>query len=203
MPAANWIFVDWTENGTQVSVDPEYTFTVTGNRELTANFVETFLITATANPTEGGYIQGEGTYPAGSLVILQAYANSDFSFYAWTENGVPVSSSASYTFTASANRNLVAGFLPTVNVEETAGGISIYPNPVSGTLYLRTSPGASSGIKTVWLSDPEGRCVFERTTGGSSHEMTVDVSPFAPGFYLVRIMLVDGTMTNARVVVVK
>lgn len=34
-----YAFYEWTENGTRVSTDSAYTFTVTGNRTLTANFV--------------------------------------------------------------------------------------------------------------------------------------------------------------------
>lgn len=34
-------FVNWTENGEEVSTDPTYVFTVTGDRSLVANFVET------------------------------------------------------------------------------------------------------------------------------------------------------------------
>jgi hypothetical protein len=38
-PAANFDFVNWTEDGNEVSVSADYSFTVTGNRNLTANFV--------------------------------------------------------------------------------------------------------------------------------------------------------------------
>lgn len=37
-PANGWEFVDWTENGTTVSTEASYTFTITGNRSLTAAF---------------------------------------------------------------------------------------------------------------------------------------------------------------------
>ncbi len=37
-PYQNYRFVRWTENGGEVSTDPLYTFTVTGNRNLTAHF---------------------------------------------------------------------------------------------------------------------------------------------------------------------
>ena len=33
-------FINWTENGAKVSTDPNFTFTVTANRNLTANFEE-------------------------------------------------------------------------------------------------------------------------------------------------------------------
>jgi hypothetical protein len=42
---ANYNFVNWTENGTPVSVSPSYTFAVSSNRALTANFSS-----ATVNP---------------------------------------------------------------------------------------------------------------------------------------------------------
>lgn len=37
-PAANYHFVNWTEGGSQVSTSASYTFTVSGNRTLVANF---------------------------------------------------------------------------------------------------------------------------------------------------------------------
>lgn len=37
-PNTNYIFVNWTESGTIVSTNPAYTFTITGNRTLVANF---------------------------------------------------------------------------------------------------------------------------------------------------------------------
>ena len=36
--SAGYNFVNWTENGVEVSTDAQYTFTVTGNRSLVANF---------------------------------------------------------------------------------------------------------------------------------------------------------------------
>jgi len=37
-PSANYEFIDWTENGTTVSTNSTYSFTVTADRDLTANF---------------------------------------------------------------------------------------------------------------------------------------------------------------------
>ena len=37
-PNEGWVFVNWTENGSEVSTDAVYSFTVTGNRTLVANF---------------------------------------------------------------------------------------------------------------------------------------------------------------------
>ncbi|MDD4673939.1 MAG: T9SS type A sorting domain-containing protein, partial [Bacteroidales bacterium] len=44
IPNNGYIFDDWTENGTQVSINENYDFTVTSNRNLTANFVNSSSI---------------------------------------------------------------------------------------------------------------------------------------------------------------
>jgi len=52
--------VNWTEGGSEVSTDANYSFTVTENRTLVANFetnsTTEYTITATADPTVGGSI---------------------------------------------------------------------------------------------------------------------------------------------------
>ena len=104
-------FINWTENGQEVSTDASYTFTVTAARELVANFsLNSYEITASANPTEGGNIEGSGNYNHGASCTLTATANAGYTFINWTENGQEVSSIASYTFTVTEARELVANF---------------------------------------------------------------------------------------------
>lgn len=54
--------------------------------------------------------RGAGVYDEGSTVTVVAAPNSGFRFVNWTENGTPVSTSASYSFTVSAERTLAAHF---------------------------------------------------------------------------------------------
>ena len=104
-------FVNWTENGTQVSTTADYTFTVTGNRNLVAHFsTSSYIITAVADPAEGGVVSGSGGYDYGDQCTLTATANQGYTFVNWTENGTQVSTTADYTFTVTGNRNLVAHF---------------------------------------------------------------------------------------------
>ena len=104
-----YIFANWTENGSTVSSDAEYTFTVTSNRTLVANFtLNTYTITATCNPAEGGTVSGAGEYNHGESCTLTATANNGYTFVNWKENGSVVSTNASYTFTVEGDRNLVA-----------------------------------------------------------------------------------------------
>ena len=59
--SSNRSFLNWTENDQVVSTEAEYSFTVSGNRVLVANFSQpVYSVTATANPTEGGSISFEG-----------------------------------------------------------------------------------------------------------------------------------------------
>ena len=119
-----YTFLKWTENGTQVSTNTNYTFTVTGNRTLVAQFqVHSHTITATANPANGGSVTGGGTYDYGQTCTVTASPSTGYNFVNWTENGTQVSSSTSYSFTVTSNRTIVANFavqvtLPTVTTNQ-------------------------------------------------------------------------------------
>ncbi len=104
-------FTNWTENGDVVSTNANYTFTVNSNRSLVANFTEnTYTITVSANPSDGGTAAGGGTFTHGQSCTVTATANTGYTFTNWTENGNVVSSNASYTFNVEGNRSLVANF---------------------------------------------------------------------------------------------
>ncbi len=104
-------FTNWTENGDVVSTNANYTFTVNTNRSLVANFTEnTYTVTVSANPSNGGTATGGGTFTYGQSCTVTATANTGYTFTNWTENGNVVSSNASYTFNVEGNRDLVANF---------------------------------------------------------------------------------------------
>jgi hypothetical protein len=116
IPNSGYSFANWTENGVVVSTSSSYSFTVTGNRTLVANFTSApvnYTITTSASPAEGGATSGGGTYTSGSSVTVRATPNTGYSFVNWTENGTVVSTSADYSFSATANRSLVANFTTT------------------------------------------------------------------------------------------
>ena len=128
---SGYTFVNWTENGTQVSSNANYTFTVNGNRNLVANFQaqpQQYTISVSANPSNGGNVTGGGTYNQGQSCTVSATANSGYTFVNWTENGTQVSTNANYTFTVTSNRNLVAhfttqGYVITAIAEPSVGGV--------------------------------------------------------------------------------
>ncbi|GAB1404484.1 hypothetical protein MASR1M74_16630 [Lentimicrobium sp.] len=115
-----------------VSTDSEYTFTVTSDRTLVANFeTQTFTIIATASPVEGGTVTGAGNYTYNQTATLIATPAVGYEFVNWTENGDVVSTDSEYTFTVTSNRTLVANFeTQTFTIIATA-------SPVEGMVALR------------------------------------------------------------------
>jgi len=69
-----------------------------------------WTVSVTASPSGWGTVSGGGTFSDGDPCTVQATPNSDHTFINWTEGGTPVSVSASYTFTVTGNRTLVANF---------------------------------------------------------------------------------------------
>ncbi len=127
----NYSFTNWTENGSVVSTNASYTFTVNGNRNLVANFTyvpPTYTVNVSANPNNGGMVTGGGSYTEGAFCTVTATANTNYTFTNWTENGNVVSTNASYTFPVNGNHSLVANFTfvpPTYTV-------SVSANPSDG-----------------------------------------------------------------------
>jgi len=127
---SGYTFVKWTKNGTQVSTNPDYSFTVTSNATFVAHFQlsnNNYTINVLANPTAGGTVTGGGTYQQGQECIVTATVNEGYDFVNWTENGNEVSGSARYSFIVNGNRVLVANFVLktyniTVTVDPTEGG---------------------------------------------------------------------------------
>ena len=121
-PVENWTFLNWSENGEVVSTDSTYTFTVTTDRELLANFMPPLTITASAYPSGSGIITGDGVIGYGQTCTLTAIPNEGYSFCSWIENDSVVAYSPTYSFTVTGNRSLVANFGDCPNVVIGDGG---------------------------------------------------------------------------------
>ena len=87
----------------------------------------TWSITATANPVEGGSVEGAGNYVNGETCTLTATSADDYQFAHWTENGEVVSTENPYSFTVTSDRALVAVFGSTIPVS-----INVIPSPTRG-----------------------------------------------------------------------
>jgi len=128
-------FVSWTEDGTVVSSSASYSFVVSADRTLVANFTPIFAITTSSSPVAGGTTSGNGNYGSGTNVTVGATANAGYAFANWTQGGSVVTNAASYTFVATANRALVANFAPLLSIAFSAPGALILSWPASATGY--------------------------------------------------------------------
>ena len=175
---AGFTFINWTENGTQVSVLAEYEFTVEGNRILVANFEAQapteYTITVSANPSNGGTVTGGGTYQHGDQCTVEATMNEGYTFINWTEDGEVASTHARYTFNVNSDRTLVANF------QVQSYTISASANPTNGGTVTGAgtynygescslSATANSGYTfTNWTEN--GNVVYE----GANYTFTVE-----------------------------
>ncbi len=174
-------FVNWTENGNVVSNEAAYTFAVTGDRTLVANFeLMTFEITASADPIEAASISGAGTYNYGEEVTLTFDRNEDWAFQNWTENGDVVSEEMTYTFIATENRNLVANFLFTEGIGENSIAANVYPNPTKGEFTLE-----GEGLSHVRIVNAYGQTVYNADLEGD--QAHIDLSQMGKGIYMMHI----------------
>ena len=106
-----------TVSYTEKDITKTDTFVVT----IVDTSVVTYIIAVSASPSAGGTVSGDGAYDENASVTVSATANSGYSFVKWTENGEQVSTDASYTFTATSDRTLVAEFKEVV--------YTVYLNP--------------------------------------------------------------------------
>ena len=189
--ADGYDFVNWTENGTSVSTDESYTFTVTGARTLVANFeLQTFAITASANPSEGGTVTGSDTYNYGETCTLTVVLEEDYAFVNWTENGEVVSEEPTISFTVTEARTLVANLVNTAGVDEQNNQIMVYPNPVNDKLAVESS----SDIDLIEIYDIKGNLVISKTD--CANKVEIQTSDLPAGVYFIRLSTQKATETR-------
>ena len=204
-------FLYWAdENDDMVSEDNPYNFTVTADANLKAVFSqETYMITATASPSEGGTVTGFGGFTYNQLCTLVATANEGYQFVNWTLNGSEVSNDATYAFNVTESRDLVANFaldvLPVYTVTalvdpEEAGTVEGAGSFEQGATCTLTATAANEGYDFQYWADENGDMVSE----DNPFEFTVtgDVTytaMFSTNIYLITVTAnpsVGGTVTG-------
>lgn len=143
--------------------------------------VQTYTITVTANPSEGGNVSGGGTFNHGQSCTLTAVANTDYTFVNWTKDDIEISTDACYTFTVTESATYVAHFRYYDNVDEETTPIQIFPNPFASTLSIR----AGKTVKSVCVFDLYGRLIKEQQVYGL--DIDLDLSELSAGSYLLQL----------------
>ena len=149
-------------------VAPEaITFTTEGfgygtlSNPIVLNFRHSYDITATANPEEGGTVNGGGTYFQGETATLTATANTGYHFVNWTKDGEIVPIEQTYSFEVTEAGDYVANFelnsydiTATANLTEggTVTGTGTYNH--FSTCTLTATPNANY-VFVHWTLDGE------------------------------------------------
>ena len=129
-----------------------------------AAFVVGYDINTSVNIEEAGVALGSGKYEQGAPVTLTAEANEGYEFVNWTENGTVVGTSATMSFYANSNRDLVANFRKLINVTVTSSDES-YGTVSGGGAY-------SPGSRVTVTATPTGDNVFVNWTKNGAEVST-------------------------------
>jgi hypothetical protein len=201
-PNGGWTFVDWKEGATVVSTSSTYSFVVSANRTLVANFSQIpqqFNVALSANPSNGGSVSGSGNYTAGLNATVTATPNSGWTFDNWKEGNTVVSTNQSYTFQVNGNRTLVANF----SQAQQQYTITLLANPSNGGSV--TGAGSYfSGLDATVLATPNSNWQFVKWTENgtqvstnSSYTFTVNANRTLIASFTPTVAVSDPTQENS------
>ena len=188
-------FVNWTENGTQVSANASYSFTVSGDRTLVANFsTQSYVVTASADPEEGGVVTGSGGYDYGETCTLTATANMGYTFTNWTKDGTVVSEEPTYSFVVTESCELVAHLSFDNDVaDNNASALLVYPNPVQDRVSI-----SGVAMQTVMVYNTIGQLVITKECKNEDN-LELDFGGLSSGVYTVLVRMTNGAVVNSVV----
>ena len=151
-----------------------------------------------ASAIGGSVSSGTGNYASGATATLVASATGSNVFANWTENGVVVFTSASYTFTVTKARTLVANFTVQYNVQaanDGNGSVTGAATVVSGNpVTLTATPNAGYAF-SAWTVTAGTTPAISATTNPLTFTPTADCTLSAS---FASIAALTPTATYAR-----
>lgn len=189
-------FVNWTKDGVVVSTDASYSFMVTATANFVANFaLNNYEVTVVADPADGAWVWGDGTYQYGSVATVIVFSNENYYFEYWTMNGTFVSTATQYSFVVTENCHLVAHLYFFDDIDENADSpLSIYPNPTREKLVI-----SGYDIQNVKLFDETGKLILFKEYDNAEN-VVINMSSLSTGVYLVSVGVKNGKYINKNIV---
>ena len=170
-PAEHHRFVNWTKGEEVVSTETTYSFIVTEDVTLTANFeaIPQYAITVSANDGEMGSVTGGGTYYEGSTATLTATPVGGYVFEKWSDDNtdnprtIIVNGAAAYTaifkvaparvfaynldVVDNGNDTYTLSFIPNANA--TSGRVILYNDDTKAQIHEAPITGTiAKGVKS-------------------------------------------------------
>ena len=130
-----------------------------------------YTITVVATPAEGGIVTGGATVAEGSDVTITATANEGYEFIGWYLDGTEVSTDATYSVVADADKTYTAEFelaqtepdTYTITAKATEGGSATGTATVVEGESVTLTATANSGYKFLGWYDGETKVSAETT----------------------------------------
>ena len=154
---AGYGFVNWTVGGVEVSTTAQYSFEVTGDVSLVANFGAVYTITTDVSPVGSGTVTGGGTYGYGATVNLVASPSTlAYEFVGWSDGNtdnprtITVTQDATYT-AVFVEITLPSNFIP-VNIlgaKNCYFDTGVYPSDdlnITGLFYSNQASNADGSL---------------------------------------------------------
>jgi len=208
-PAVSHNFINWTEGGSQVTTNTQYSFTVTQNRTFVANFqIKTYTITSSTGSNGTISPLGTHTYNHGTSQEYTITPNPGYAIDQVLVNGVNNSgavASGTYTFTnITANQTISVSFKLkqyTLTLDPSTGTVNPLSIPVTyntaiGSIPTPTQPncifkGWFIGTTQIfpytiwtWTSDETAIAVFDYPiVATNSNPALGTISPTGTAYY--------------------
>ena len=112
-------------------------------------------ITVSVSPAQAGTVSGGGEIAFGETCTVSVVPNEGYFFTGWTENGAVVSSDLEYSFSATADRDLVATFVQGVEIGEFSANNTYLPSynyysySLTQQIYTADEIGAAGTISWI------------------------------------------------------
>ena len=189
-PSHAWVFAQWQDG---VTNNPRTVTVSAGGATYTATFLPPATLTVVANPTNGGFVAGGGTYAVGSSQTISATANSGWVFTQWQD---AVTNNPRTVTVAVGGATYTATFLPaatlTVLANPTNGGFvagggsyavgnsqTISATASNGWVFTQWQDGVTNNARTVMV--PSGGAAYTATFLPAA-TLTVAANPTNGGF---------------------
>ena len=182
-PNVGYTFVNWTENGVGVSINTDYSFTLTANKTLVAHFlINTYSLTTSG---VNGTVAKNPTLPNydfGSVVQLTPTANIGFTFTSWS--GDASGSANPLSITMNANKAITANFTANPTYTLSASGVNgtVVKNPNlssynSGDIVALTASPAIGYTFDSWSGNATGSVNPLNVTMNANKVITANFIP--------------------------
>lgn len=184
-----YTFTNWTDlaSGAVVSASPNYTFALTANRTLVANFLlNTYTLTVNAVNGTVSKAPDLATYNHGSNVVLTATPAAGYVFSSWSGDATGTTNPLTVNMTS--NKNITANFtvIPanqytlTVNaVNGSVAKVANQPTYTNGSTVVLTATAAAGYTFSSWSGDATGSVNPLTVTMNANKNITANFTPLA------------------------